>query len=153
MERVAFLIATGVYCGYAPLAPGTVGAAAGVGLYLLACGARWSAAVLLVGATLLLGAGVWAATVAARRLGQQDPRVVVVDEIVGMLVTFGDLAPGGVGLVIGFLLFRLFDVLKPYPADRLERLPGGWGIMADDIVAGLYAHLALRALAWAGAIA
>lgn len=149
MERLALLIATGAYCGYAPLVPGTVGAAVGLGLHLAARRAGWSPSGLLAVGAGLLVVGTWAATVAARRLGQLDPRVVVIDEVLGMWATLAGLSPGWSGLAVGFVLFRLFDVLKPYPAGRLEQLPGGWGIVADDLVAGLYAQLVLRAFRWA----
>jgi phosphatidylglycerophosphatase A len=97
----------------------------------------------------LFVAGVWAATTVAHHLGKTDPGVVVVDEVVGMLVTLALLPVGITGALVGFFLFRVFDVVKPFPAAQSESLPGGYGIMVDDVVAGLYAHLVLRALAWA----
>src|SRR5439155_3255396 len=86
----------------------------------------------------------------ARRIRIEDPGLVVADEVVGMWVSLLGLPLTGVTAVAGFVLFRVFDVFKPYPARDLERLPGGWGIMCDDVMAGIYANLLLRAglLAW-----
>jgi phosphatidylglycerophosphatase A len=88
--------------------------------------------------------GAYASTSLARELGRKDPGLAVVDEIVGMWVTLVGLPFGFVTALLGFLLFRVMDVVKPWPARDLERLPDGWGIMADDVAAAVYAHLALR---------
>ena len=77
----------------------------------------------------------------ARLVGRKDPGIVVVDEVVGQWVTLAALPFTPVTAALGFLLFRVMDVVKPWPARDLERLPGGWGIMADDVMAGVYAHL------------
>jgi phosphatidylglycerophosphatase A len=91
--------------------------------------------------------------VAERHFGRTDPRQVVIDEVMGMLLTLF-LNPVGVrGAFAGFLIFRLFDVIKPYPANRLERLHGGVGVMADDAMAAIYAHLALRLIMASGYLA
>jgi phosphatidylglycerophosphatase A len=89
-------------------------------------------------------AGVWAAEGAERALGRKDPGIVVIDEVLGMLVTLALLPLSPAGIALGFLLFRALDVIKPFPAGRLEHLPGGLGIMADDAMAGVYGHLILR---------
>ncbi len=152
MTRVALALATGLYSGYAPVAPGTVGSA--VGLVVLGA-VRATGSVAVEAAVLggLLSLGVWAATVTERAVGRADPGIIVVDEIVGMLVTLA-LVPAGWGTaLLGFGLFRLFDIVKPYPVRALERLPGGWGVMADDVGAGLYAHLVLRGALWAAGVA
>ena len=75
---------------------------------------------------------------------RRDPGLVVIDEVAGMLLTLLAVPVGPVGIVIGFLAFRLFDIVKPFPARQAEALPRGWGVMADDIVAGIYAQVALR---------
>jgi phosphatidylglycerophosphatase A len=143
-ERLALLVASGFGSGLAPFATGTVGSAVAV---LLILGAESLSVTPAVYA--LLGAG-WAALsvatagVAARAWGESDPARVTIDEVAGMWVTFLWVPVGGWSLVLGFLLFRLFDVIKPYPARQLERLPGGWGITADDLVAGVYAMAVLQ---------
>jgi phosphatidylglycerophosphatase A len=88
--------------------------------------------------------GTWSATVAEQQLHTTDPGPVVIDEVLGMLVTLFLNPVSWVGALAGFLLFRIFDVIKPYPANRLERLHGGLGVMADDAMAAIYANLALR---------
>ena len=80
-------------------------------------------------------------------LGRKDPGVIVIDEVLGMLMTLALLPVSTFGIVAGFVLFRIFDVVKPYPAGRLEHLHGGPGVMLDDAVAGIYAHISLRLLA------
>ena len=147
MYRAAIFSATVAHCGYFPVAPGTVGSAAGLVVFALV---RWSRCsvvelVAIVGVSTL---GVWASTIAEQHFKTVDPKPVVIDELAGMLVTLALLPVGWVGALVGFVLFRALDIIKPFPADYLERLPGGWGIMADDLAAGLYAHAGLRALSW-----
>lgn len=148
MLRVALLLATAAHSGYVPVAPGTAGSLVGVIIHFLMRARESSAGLELVVVFGLCAAGVWAAGAAEKHLGERDPRPVVVDEVVGMLVTLLRVSAGWPAVLIGFLLFRFFDIVKPYPADRLERLPGGWGIMADDLIAAAYAHAALRLLLW-----
>ncbi len=137
-------IATCGGVGYFPIAPGTAGSAVGViitvGLSLalpLHPGWRW----LLLGSAVLgiFLMGAWAATEAERFLERTDPGQVVIDEVAGQMLT---LLPWSRAswkwLLAGFLVFRFFDILKPFPARRLERLAGGWGIMLDDVAAGVY---------------
>ncbi len=154
MRVFAQLVATCGYVGYAPLAPGTFGSAVGVGLWMVIvhAGAMAELAAIVVSAVL----GVWSAGVVERLLGKTDPGVVVVDEVLGMLVTLAWIPLTPLGVAVAFLVFRTFDVVKPWPASRLEALPGGWGIMADDAMAGVYGNLAMRlfvALAPAGYLA
>lgn len=140
-------LATGGGLGYAPVVSGTVGTLAGIPIYLLLrdLAPPVYAAVVLG----LFAAGGWLCTLAERQLGAgHDPGAIVYDEIVGLLIALF-LAPAGwLWIIAAFLLFRLFDIWKPFPAGSLERLPGGWGVMADDAMAGVYAWLALQALAW-----
>jgi phosphatidylglycerophosphatase A len=147
VTRVAVFIATVGYCGYFPLAPGTVGSAAGLIFYLLVW---WTQSPLVeVGLIAVLFAiGVWAGTASERYFGGIDPGPVVIDEVVGMLITLAFIPVGLSGALAGFVLFRIFDVIKPYPANRLEALHGGLGVMADDAMAAVYANLSLRALLW-----
>jgi len=147
MNALALLTATFFFTGYAPVAPGTFGSAAGVLLFLLLRLAGVDAQLPVVATGLAL-VGVWAAAVTARSVGRSDPGIVVIDEVVGMLVTVAWLPLSALGLVAAFFLFRVFDIIKPFPAAQSEALPGGWGIMADDVLAGVYANCALRVLIW-----
>jgi phosphatidylglycerophosphatase A len=140
------VLATGFGTGYGPIAPGTWGSLPGLafawGLDRVA--GPWAVA---AGAAFFAVAGLWAAGRAEAVLGAKDPSRVVVDEIAGQMVTLLLLPPTARVLGAGFLLFRVLDVGKPWPANRLEYLPGGSGIMADDLIVGLYANLILHALA------
>ena len=143
MSRVALFIATAGYVGLAPVAPGTWGSAVGVCLLLLVRMTGGAVAeALLLGVVLVVG--VWSSTMAERRYGRRDPGAIVIDEIAGMLIALFWLPVAWPGLVAGFLAFRIFDIVKPFPARAAERLPAGWGVMADDVVAGLYAYVTLR---------
>lgn len=148
MVRLAVFLSTVCYVGYAPVAPGTVGSAAGLVVYVIVAWAR-SPLVEVVTIVLLFAAGVWAATTAERYFGGIDPGPVVLDEVVGMLITLAFIPVGWSGAIVGFFLFRVMDVIKPFPAARFERLHGGLGVMADDAMAAVYANLALRAARWA----
>lgn len=147
MTRLAVFVATVGYCGYFPIAPGTVGSAAGLVVYLLVW---WTHSPLIEAAliALVFAAGAWAGTHAERYFGGIDPGPVVIDEVLGMLITLAFIPVGWSGALAGFFLFRVFDVFKPYPADRLERLHGGLGVMADDAMAAVYANISLRLLIW-----
>jgi phosphatidylglycerophosphatase A len=147
VTRLAVFIATVGYCGYFPIAPGTVGSAAGLVFYLLVwwTGSSVVEAGMIV---LLFAAGVWAGTTAEQYFGGIDPGPIVLDEVVGMLMTLAFIPVGWSGALAGFFLFRLFDVVKPFPARRLERLHGGLGVMADDAMAAIYANLSLHAARW-----
>jgi phosphatidylglycerophosphatase A len=147
VTRLAVFIATAGYCGYFPIAPGTAGSAAGLLVYLLVWWAG-SPIVEVAAIALIFAAGTWAATHAERYFGGIDPGPVVIDEVLGMLITLAFIPAGWVAVLAGFVLFRVFDIIKPYPANRLEKFHGGFGIMADDAMAGVYANLALRALMW-----
>jgi phosphatidylglycerophosphatase A len=147
VTRLAVFIATVGYCGYFPIAPGTVGSAAGLVVYLLVW---WAQSPLLeIGLiAVLFAAGVWAGTTSERYFGGIDPGPIVLDEVVGMLITLAFIPVGLTGALIGFVLFRIFDVIKPFPAGRLEALHGGLGVMADDAMAAVYANIALRLVLW-----
>lgn len=147
MTRLAVFLATVAYCGYFPVAPGTVGSAAGLLVYLAVA---WIGLPIVEAAAIVLTfvAGAWAATHAERFFGGIDPGPVVIDEVLGMLITLAFIPAGWQAMLAGFFLFRVLDVIKPYPANRLETFHGGFGIMADDAMAGVYANLALRGLIW-----
>jgi phosphatidylglycerophosphatase A len=148
MSKLAVRLATVGPLGMFPVAPGTVGSLAGLALCLAIRSARapWLEGLAIV---LVFVAGTWAATQAERHFSTTDPGPVVIDEVLGQLITLAFLPASPSGYLAGFLLFRLFDIVKPWPVSRLEALPGGLGIMADDAMAGVYGLVALRLLAWA----
>ncbi len=137
----ALAFATCLGLGHAPFAPGTFGSAAGL---LLWAALPQSAAAHGAAIVLIFAAGVWSAGIAEHHFRGTDPAPVVIDEVMGMLVTLFMIPVGWPGAAAGFVLFRVFDVIKPPPANRLERLHGGMGIMADDFMAAVYANLLLR---------
>jgi len=145
MGRLALFISTFGYVGYAPVAPGTFGSLAGLAVFYAVRSAE-SASVEIAAIVVLFAIGVWAGTVAEHHFGGIDPAPVVLDEVVGMLITLFLLPVNGVGAFIGFLVFRVLDVVKPFPSARMERLPGGLGVMADDGMAAIYANVAMRVL-------
>lgn len=144
MRRLGLFIATCGYIGYVPVAPGTFGSAAGLAVFY-AVRATASPLVETAVTVLLFLVGIWAATEAEHVLGV-DPGPVVVDEVVGMLMTLAFLPVTPLGALVAFLVFRVLDVFKPWPARGFESLPGGLGVMADDGMAGIYGNLVMRAL-------
>lgn len=147
LEGLRIRVATGLGAGYAPIAPGTAGSL--VGLVLVWTLWRWGGhSAVLVGAAVVAALGWWSAGAAATRFGKRDPGQVVVDEVAGQMVSLLFLAPTATALISGFLLFRLFDIWKPFPVRRLEKLPAASGIMTDDLMAAVYANLVQQALSW-----
>jgi phosphatidylglycerophosphatase A len=156
LDRLAYAIATGLGAGFAPLAPGTFGAIEGAAIFsaiIAVAGNQLRAApqlslllFLLLNAA-LFAAGVWASSRACRMCGVDDPSHVVIDEVSGQLIALTPLLlfPSVAGVAVSFGLFRLFDIVKPYPIGKLEQLHGGLGVMADDALAGVFA----AALVWA----
>jgi phosphatidylglycerophosphatase A len=146
--RLALAVASVGGIGFAPFAPGTFGSLPGLALYwALHAAGGWPLAA--AGLGVVCAAGVWAGGVAERHWGAKDPGRVVIDETAGQMLALLLHAPAPSVLAASFVLFRIFDVWKPFPARRLEELPAGSGIMADDLAAGVYANLALAALGWA----
>ena len=146
MRRLAVVIATTGGLGYAPVAPGTFGSAAGIALYWVT--RDWTTIAQLGLILVVTLVGTWAATEAAAHFGKEDPGYVVIDEVAGQLVTLAFTGAGWTAAIAAFFVFRALDIIKPYPANRLERLHGGVGIMADDLMAGVYGcvivHLLMR---------
>lgn len=163
-DYLALAIATcGV--GYLPLAPGTWGSLVGMGLYLLVRGSAMKVmfdvgagrnfnllhvyygviAFELVAVVVISWVGTWAASRTEKLSGRKDPSKVVVDEVAGQFIALIPVpfmvSPAWWAMILAFILFRFFDIVKPYPARKLETLPGGMGIMADDLIAGVYAGL------------
>ncbi len=147
MTRLETVLATWFGSGYSPFAPGTAGTLATIPLVLVLWGVgSWPLHLASIAAVTALG--LWASRGAETRWGRKDPGQVVVDETAGYLVSTFLVPPSLPALAGSFFLFRAFDVLKPFPAGRSQDLPGAWGIMVDDLIAGLYANLALRAALW-----
>ena len=150
-DRVGYLLATGLGAGFTPVAPGTAGAVEGVAIFLLIhafhLGPGSSALALAIINVTLFAIGVWASKRACQVTGLEDPQLVVIDEVSGQLIALTPLVflPSLtiLSVVIGFVLFRFFDIFKPFPIRKLEHLPGGFGVMADDALAGVYAAVLL----------
>jgi phosphatidylglycerophosphatase A len=144
MRRFAVLVCSFGYVGFFPIAPGTAGSAAGLIVYLALrrLGVTYLELPLVVA---LFALGVWLGAETEKVLGSIDPGPVVIDEAMGMLLTLALIPVNWIGMTLGFLAFRALDVIKPFPAQRLERLPGGLGMMADDAMAAVYANLLLHA--------
>ena len=148
MNRVGLFLATCGYLGYVPVAPGTFGSAAGLAVFFL-IRSTGSVTVEVTAILALFAIGIWSGTVAEHYFGGIDPAPVVMDEVVGMLITLAFLPVSVTGAFVGFLVFRVLDVLKPWPSAQFERLPGGLGVMADDGMAAIYGNLLMHGLMWA----
>jgi phosphatidylglycerophosphatase A len=147
MSSLGVLLATAGGIGRVPVAPGTAGSAAGLLVYLLTM--DWPAAWQIALCAAIILVGTWASGVAAARLGEKDPGPVVIDEVAGQLLTLLLVPVSLAGAIVGFFVFRLFDIIKPWPANRFEALPGGVGVMADDLMAAVYGNIVLRAAVYA----
>jgi len=140
-SKAALAVATWFGCGFFPVGPGTAGSAAAVAI---AYALRWPPLYFAALALALLPLGIWSATVTARERNLKDPSIVVVDEVLGQWITLaGATTLNWKSWLAAFLLFRFFDIWKPPPVRRLEALPDGTGIVADDVMAGLYGALVL----------
>lgn len=145
MYNLIMLIATGCYSGYLPKAPGTWGSLAGLLLFLLLQPLELSHYLAVV--AVLFVTGTLAAGEAEKILDNRDPGVVVIDEIVGILITMIGIPLTPWTLFLGFILFRVFDIAKPFPINFFDqRFHGGLGIMLDDVVAGLFSLAVLHIL-------
>ncbi len=142
--RLAEFIATGFYSGYIPVAPGTWGTVVAVPLAFATAWLDWPWRILVVAVVILVGT--WAADVVCKIREIKDPGYVVSDEIAGYMLGVMLFAGSGAVLLVGFIVFRIFDILKPAPLKSMERAPGGWGVMLDDLGAGVYTALVLFAL-------
>jgi len=148
-DKIAWIVSIWFGCGLVRQAPGTAGTIGAVPFYLLARPlGLWFVA---LAASLLTVIGIWASSRVARMCGQKDPQFVCIDEVAGVFVTFLGAPAGWKGTILAVILFRVLDCIKPFPARACERLPGGFGIVLDDIVAGVWGALSLavlHALAW-----
>jgi phosphatidylglycerophosphatase A len=142
MKFLARFLATVGYVGYAPVAPGTAGSLVALPIVWLIY-PRLTSAGVCGGVLVLCAVAIWAAHQQVSD-EQKDPQHVVVDELVGQMIALLFIPLGTFTIAAGFVLFRIFDVFKPFPSRQSEKLPGGWGIVMDDMVAGIYANLVLR---------
>ncbi|MDQ7798656.1 MAG: phosphatidylglycerophosphatase A [Candidatus Edwardsbacteria bacterium] len=136
-DKIALILASGFGSGYSPVAPGTAGSLLALVIWWLVPPFLWVRASLLV-LTLLLG--VWSATRAERKWGHDNGRIVI-DEVAGMWISLLFLPKSILIYLIAFLLFRTMDIIKPLGARQIQKLSGGWGVVADDVLAGIYANL------------
>ncbi len=147
MEKFYKFIATGCFSGYLPWAPGTWGSGVGILIFILVSKLAWVPYLLFL--TGIVALAIWSADRVAAISKEEDPKYVVIDEIAGYLVTMAFHAPTVAAIIIGFILFRIFDIVKPFPASWFEKnLPGGLGIVMDDVMAGIYANALLFFIAW-----
>ena len=153
-DRAGVAVGTFLGAGYSPLGPGTVGSALTV-LIAVALGPVSNGLLLLAAAALLYAPACWAAGVCEQVFAQKDPGRVVIDEVVGQTITLAavpaQLTWGGWKYwLAGLIIFRVFDIAKPFPIRRLERLPGGFGVVTDDVAAGVYGYAVLKAAQFLG---
>ncbi len=150
LDRIVIFLATGAYSGLSPFAPGTAGTLAAIPIYLLFYQLGDLAYLLLFLALLPLSFVISAR--AEKLFGAKDSGMIVIDEIAGYLVTMFMIPLSAEYIIIGFFLFRFFDITKIYPASAAEKMGGGPGVVMDDVVAGIYANLSLRLLIFSGLI-
>jgi phosphatidylglycerophosphatase A len=144
-DRVAHWLAVWFGCGHVPIAPGTAGTLGGIPVYLAL--RPYGLPAVAAAAVVITFVGVWAASSVARQTGLKDPQIVVIDEVAGVLITLLAAPHTTWGIVAGFVLFRVCDQFKPWPARLAERrLPSGWGIVMDDVAAGVWGAAGLLAL-------
>ncbi len=148
MRQIARVIGTWFFLGYFPKAPGTAGSLGAIAIaWLLHVYAGVPAAGFAVCAAILLAPSIWAAGRIAEDVGKKDPHIVVVDEVVGQWITLaGATTLNWKTWIAAFLLFRAFDIWKPPPVRQLEQVPGGAGIVLDDVMAGIYGAVVLYAI-------
>ena len=140
--KVALSLSTWIGTGLLPVMPGTFGTLAAVPLILLLdnLGAIYKLLTLMTA----IAIAIWASGMHQKLLDQSDPREIVIDEVAGFLLTMLFLPCSWLTISLGFIFFRFFDILKPYPIKQLEKLRGGFGVVIDDLAAGLYANIIVR---------
>ena len=143
MKILTRLISSVFFVGYSPYAPGTIGTLAGLGLYWI-LSRHCSSGLYFLILGLLFITGILIGKKAEEVFEKKDCRKFVLDEVFGILIALAMVPFGLFYIITGFILFRVFDILKPFPAKSLEKLPYGWGVMLDDAAAGIYTNLALQ---------
>lgn len=142
---MALIISSWFGSGLAPILPGTIGSLAGLPfvIVLSSLGAVYTGIFILI----IIPLAIWASAVSQRLLSRNDPPEVVIDEVAGIFLSLFLLPPSWLNIILGFFLFRIFDILKPFPIGFIDRnMKGGLGIVLDDILAGIYANICLRGL-------
>ncbi|PIP37755.1 MAG: phosphatidylglycerophosphatase A [Desulfobacterales bacterium CG07_land_8_20_14_0_80_52_14] len=143
VDKAALFLATGCYVGKIPFAPGTFGSAVGLPIAYLVSLTPLPFSLLFIIA--FIGFAVLISNRAEIVMAKKDPGDIVIDEIVGIVITFINFAVNVWILIAGFILFRIIDIMKPYPIRWIDRqVPGGCGVVLDDVIAGIYANLILR---------
>lgn len=148
-RSAAFWSATVGGIGLVPLMPGTAGSCAGVLLWYCTTLVSSPAGMLVCQLLLfvfIFGLGLWSSSAAEKELNRKDPPEIVIDETAGVLIPFIGMQFSVFAGIAGFILFRIFDIVKPFPINRLQTVKGGWGIMIDDAAAGIFTLIILRAL-------
>ncbi|MDP2643355.1 MAG: phosphatidylglycerophosphatase A [Desulfobacterales bacterium] len=142
-KKLVLFFATAFFSGYAPLVPGTVGSLVGIPICFFLSKIHFISAAVFI--FTFISFAVWVAHEAEQILQQKDPNCIVIDEIAGLLVTFFGLPFTVPSAIAGFVLFRFFDIVKPFPVRYVERrVSGGAGVVMDDLAAGIYSHLILK---------
>jgi len=149
-DQVIQVLATGFGAGLSPVAPGTVGTLVGLVICLFSYPLAWPLRLLYVVA--ISAVSVYVAGQAEKLYGKTDDQRIVIDEIAGLQVTMLPVAITGLHLLLAFVLFRIFDIWKPFPLNRFQKFPGGWGVVADDLGAGVYGGLILFLLTLTGVL-
>lgn len=145
LEKLAIIVSTGVYTGYSPLVPGTVGTLVGIPIFLLL--SFFNPLIYGLATLIIFSMGVWSSGKAEAIFERKDAPPIVIDEIVGFLIAMFFVPKKGVNIILGFFLFRFFDIVKPYPANVMnKRVKGGWGIVLDDVFAGIYTNFSLQGI-------
>ena len=142
-NKIYKLLSTFFGLGYSPFAPGTVGTLGAVVFYLLLVSFLDTTAYLAI-TFIVIAVAVAVSSEAVKIFEKHDPQEVVIDEVAGFLVTMLFLEPTFINIVLGFILFRAFDILKPFPCRKLESLRGGYGIVMDDVAAGVWANIIIH---------
>jgi len=147
-QALITFVATGAFTGYTPLAPGSAGSVLGLLLAKFAAAPLWrhlpAGSLILFGVVFILSCGI--ADRAERIFGQPDSPMIVLDEVLGMIATMFGNPAGWTWLIVGFSLFRVFDIIKPWPASWFDKMQGGAGLMLDDLAAAVYANITLQVL-------
>ena len=145
-EKIALTLATVLYAGYIPKIPGTMGSLAAILFWALLMWCKIPQNVYLILLLIIIILGIIASTISEKIIGKTDPGQIVIDEFAGILITMFTIPFSLKYAIIGFIIFRIYDILKPFPINIIQKLPKGYGIMFDDILAGFFSFIILKAL-------